>query len=234
MHLQAERLFRAYPSVDTLVDGKGRKAFTFRDCDEDDGFVFGSKEGEYCLLRIRIENTPEAPSALIDSIVDVQMVYQGGTTVNPKMAEKQTARPHLKEVVVLLEPETLKQRVTSGSSSDMAKAVNRDARFQLHVQVSLAESGKHADIAKIVCWRTVTGKASSLWQRAFTAGQRTMKRLSSVQCLAPRSADSPHPVQNGFKAHRKHQRGGARSELSWRTCFDTAAENNSQYLVHSG
>ena len=234
MRLHAERLSCAYPSIDTLLHGKGRNAFTFRDGHEDDGFVFGSKEGEYCLLRIRIENSSDAPSALIDGIVDVQMVFQGGRTVNPKMAEKQT-QPHLKEVVVLLEPEMLERRVTSGSSIDIAKAVKRDARFQLHVQVTLAdESGTQADIAKIVSWRTVTGTMSSLWQRACAAGQRTMKRLSQVGCLAPTPVDSPHRVQNRTSVHRKHQRGGLQAELSWRTCFDSSAGNNPQRLDHSG
>ena len=234
MCLHAERLSCAYPSIDTLLHGKGKNAFTFRESYESDGFVFGSKEGEYCLLRIRIENSPEAPSALIDGIVDVQMVFQGGKTVNPKMAEKQT-QPHLKEVIVLLEPKMLERRVTSGSSIDIAKAVKRDARFQLHVQVTLAdESGTQADIAKIVSWRTVTGKTTSLWRRACAAGQRTMKRLSQIGCLAPRTVDSPHHVQNRPSVHRKHQRGGLKAELSWRTCFDSSAETNPQRLDHSG
>ena len=210
--VNAERLTKSYPSHETLLFGRGKDAFAFRDCDGDDGFVFGSKNGEYCLLRIRIENSPDGQKEQIDSIVDVQMLYQSGGTLNLKTAEGQQ-HPHYKEVVALLEPAALSRRVSSGSPADLEKSCSRDMRFQLHIQVALADSARQVDIAKTICWRTISSARPSMLPGGHGVG---WKLMSSIFGAGPLFQSAKGDAKIQPRVHRKDRQRSGQSEVSWR------------------
>ncbi len=182
--------------------------------------MFGSKNGEYCLLRIRIENSPGDRQEQIDSIVDVQMLYQSGGTLNLKTAEGQH-RPLCKEVVALLEPEALRTRVSSGSPADLEKSCRRGVRFQLHIQVALADSGRQVDIAKTICWRTVSSARPSMLYGGQGMGWKHITSFFGAglprQSAKEESAKGDAEIQSHVR--KKGRQRGAQPEVSWRACL---------------
>ena len=220
--LRAERLSKTYPSHEKLLFGRGKKAFAFDDGDGDGEIVFGSNEGEYCLLRIRIENSQSGRPLPLSSIADVQMLYQGGCTVNLKTAESKGCS-HRKELVVLLEPETLLRRVTSGSPADVGKALKRDARFQLHIQVALAGTGKIVDISKTLSWRTVP-RARWMLREPRGEGLEAPKCTphvigSGFRFLCSKAAYFHQQVKNASHSRATRRRRARHSDMSWRASF---------------
>ncbi len=223
MSLNAERLTKTYPSPDVLLYGKGKDAFTFPDSTLDDGFLFGSVIGEYCLLRIRIESSQENQRLRIGSITGVQMLYQSGGTVHLRIAEVET-RPLCKEVVVVMEPEALRRRVSSGSPSDIERSGHRDARFQLHIKVELVDSDRQVDIAKTICWRTISAAKSAL---LFGAQGICRKHWKCRQYIpgagllfhSSKTENANHPAKNRTRVHDKVQHPPASSAVSWNASF---------------
>ena len=218
----AERLSKTYPADARLQFGGGKKAFAFAGGDGDDGIVFGSREGEHCLLRIDIESSPAGQPLPIDEIVNVQMLYHCGGTKDLRMVSLKSS-DHRREVVVLLEPHALTARGTSGSTGDVDRAVKRDARFQLHVQAVAAGSDKIVDIAKTVSWRTVPSDRGSL-VAAQGARQETVRCVPHVlkrsflffQSTAGRSRRRAKDLS---LAHGMRRRRSLRSRTSWRACL---------------
>ena len=222
VRLLAERLSRTYPSDRKLQFGRGKKAFVFADGDGDEGIVFGSKEGEHCLLRVQIESSPAERLLPIEEILGVQMLYPSGVTMDLKMIKRKSSGDR-REVVVLLKPQVLVAKVMSGSPENIDPAAKRDARFQLHVHVAVADSDKIVDIAKTVSWRTVSSA-----RRSLKSAQGA--KLEEVKC-------APYVLRSGFllfrtKAGRSFRRArnlslaGAlrrgrspRSKTSWRASF---------------
>ncbi len=220
--LRAERLSKAYPSHDKLLFGRGKRAFAYDDGGEDDEIVFGSKEGEYCLLRIRVENSQAGRPLPLGSIVDVQMLYQSGLTVNLKTAE-QKGGPYRREVVVLLEPETLLRRVTSGSPADIGKAVRRDARFQLHIRIALGGTDRVVDISKTLSWRTVL-RSKALLRGPREAGLEAPRCTSHVigsgfRFLCSKAASFHQQVKKASHCRAVRRQRTRSSEMSWRASF---------------
>ena len=221
MSIHAERLTKAFPHPDTLLYGKGKDAFTFPDSTLDDGFTFGSVVGEYCLLRIRIEHSQENQCPRIRSISGVQMLYQAGGAVHLRIAEVETG-PLCKEVVVVMEPEALRRRVSSGSPSDIEKSAHRGTRFQLHLKVELAGSDRQVDFAKTICWRTISAARSVLLQ----GGQGICRKPWKCKAHIPGAGllfhssktQNAHPPSK-IRTHDKVQRPSASSAVSWNASF---------------
>ena len=222
VRLLAERLSRTYPSDRKLQFGRGKKAFVFACGDGDEEIVFGSKEGEHCLLRIQIESSPAERLLPIEEIVSVQMLYQSGVTMDLRMVKRKSSDDR-REVAVLLEPQALAARVTSGSPVDVDRSAKRDARLQLHVQVAVADSDRIVDIAKTVSWRTVPSARQSL-RSAQGANLEAVKCLSHVLgsgflSFRAKAGRSLRRVKNLSVVRSMRRRRFTQSKTSWRASF---------------
>ena len=224
MSLHAERLTKTYPSPHTLLHSRGKDAFTFPDSAMDDGFMFGSVAGEYCRLRIRIENSGDTNLPRISSINGVQMLYQLGGAVPLRIVEVETG-PLCKEVVVAMEPEALQRRVSSGSPLDVERSGHRDARFQLHITFELADSGRQVDIAKTICWRTISAARSVLLYGVHSVCRDPGKCKSYIPGAgllfhsSPKVENADHPAKIWTGDHDKDQHPSATSAVSWNASF---------------
>ena len=154
VEVAAERLRQNGPSTEALLHKRGKKALTFHDNCTDDGFVFGSREGEHCLLRIRIESANDNAIIPIESITHVQLLHQMGRVRNLQIAETENSA-HLKETTALIEPGMLRRR--GGVSYDRDETVlTEELIFQLHIRVVLEGGGRREDdIVKTFSWKTV-------------------------------------------------------------------------------
>ena len=154
VEVAAERLRQNGPSTEALLHKSGKKALTFHDNCTDDGFVFGSREGEHCLLRIRIESAKDDAIIPIESITHVQLLHQTGQMRNLQIAETVNSA-HRKETTALIEPRMLRRRGGVSCARDETM-LTEELIFQLHIRVVL-EGGGHweDDIVKTFSWRTV-------------------------------------------------------------------------------
>ena len=152
VEVSAERLRRNGRSTEALLHRKGKRALTFHDSCSDDGFVFGSRAGEHCLLRIRMESVIDDAVIPIENVTHVQLLHQMGRMRNLQIAETEN-RAYVKETTALLEPWMLRRR--GGAAHDEAMLME-ELIFQLHIRVALEGAGRcEDDIVKTFCWRTV-------------------------------------------------------------------------------
>ena len=161
---------REYLTGDRLPSGRTQSAFVFREhgheeMDEDAGCALGSREGAYCLLRIRVENASPRQPVPIDRIVGVQMLGSAGRVWNLRMAAGQS-RALCKEVMVLLKPTALRSGVPCERPTDLEGISERDMPLQLRIRVRFAHSKRQVDIVKTLRWRAERQARSSLCLQA--------------------------------------------------------------------